>query len=272
MLERGISNPALEENTAGWISRYMQTLVTPTDFAVVTSAPQIPVVAQDVGTLHIRRASDLSVSSPLKQTMLQSVYNGGTDLISQCGKEALSAITAFQAAASGYVNSSGYGTDPLSQNFQIIAEMIKLRVGVQLAEVEYSQWDHHADEDGQFPDSVATLSAGLTSFWNDMTAAGLSTSVTVVVVSEFGRRVAANGSGGTDHGHGTVTLVLGGKVRGGKMYGKWLGLSPAVLSNGDIPVTTDQRAIFSEVLTATRGPISPSIFPGLPTYTPLGLI
>ena len=68
-------------------------------------------------------------------------------------------------------------------------------------------------------------------------------------MSEFGRRLKSNRSGGTDHGHGGVAMVLGGNIKGGKMYGKWPGLATHQLDNGvDLNITTDYRSIFSEIL------------------------
>jgi hypothetical protein len=98
--------------------------------------------------------------------------------------------------------------------------------------------------------------------------------VTVVVQSEFGRRVRENGSGGTDHGYGNPLLVLGGPVNGGRFYGTWAGLHPETLSPyfGDIPVTTDYRRVFAELLQKRMGHAAvDQVFPGFGNYTPLGL-
>jgi len=76
---------------------------------------------------------------------------------------------------------------------------------------------------------------------------------TVVTVSEFGRRVAQNGSGGVDHGHGSVMMVLGGGIVGGRVYGRWPGLAPAQLDNGDLRPTTDYRDVLGELVARRLG-------------------
>jgi len=98
--------------------------------------------------------------------------------------------------------------------------------------------------------------------------------VTVVVQSEFGRRVRQNGSGGTDHGYGNPLLVLGGPVNGRRFYGNWLGLNPEVLSPyfGDVPVTTDFRRVFTELLQKRMAHTrTAEVFPGYTGYSALGM-
>lgn len=96
--------------------------------------------------------------------------------------------------------------------------------------------------------------------------------LTVVVMSEFGRRLKANRSGGTDHGHGNVMLALGEGIRGGKMYGVWPGLSTEQLDNGvDLAITTDYRAVLAEILVKRgRYQAIDQVFPGF-SGSPLGL-
>ena len=99
--------------------------------------------------------------------------------------------------------------------------------------------------------------------------------VTVVVQSEFGRRVRANANGGTDHGYGNPMLVLGGAVNGRRFYGSWPGLNPETLSPtfGDVPVTTDYRRVMSEILIRRMGNANLSqVFPGYTGYAPLGIV
>ena len=148
--------------------------------------------------------------------------------------------------------------------------MIKLNIGLQVAEVEYTSWDTHVNQEPRFAACATVLSKGLGAFYNDIAAyAG---QVTVVVMSEFGRRVQSNASGGTDHGHGNVMLVLGGNVNGGRIYGDWMGLSGSVLDLGDVPVTTDYRSVLTEVITGIRGPLPAGVFPNFKPGPSLGLI
>src|SRR5690606_38134614 len=130
------------------------------------------------------------------------------------------------------------------------------------------------DGGGYYRDRVAELSAALAAFYGELTRTGEMARVTVVVQSEFGRRVRENGSGGTDHGYGNPLLVLGGPVNGGRFYGTWAGLHPETLSPyfGDIPVTTDYRRVFAELLHKRMGHATvDQVLPGFGNHTPLGL-
>ena len=148
--------------------------------------------------------------------------------------------------------------------------MIKINAGLRVAEVEYTNWDTHVNQQPRFTACASILSKGLGAFYNDIAA--YANQVTVVVMSEFGRRVQSNANTGTDHGHGNVMMVLGGRVNGGRIYGNWLGLAPSVLDLGDVPVTTDYRSVLSEVLAGTRGAVPAAVFPKFKAAAPLGLM
>ena len=95
-------------------------------------------------------------------------------------------------------------------------------------------------------EKLENLSSGLGALYADLE--DQMSRVTVVVMTEFGRRVAENGSAGTDHGHGGTMFVMGGNVNGGQVYTQWPGLSPGSLGNGDLPITTDYRDVLAEIL------------------------
>jgi uncharacterized protein (DUF1501 family) len=145
-------------------------------------------------------------------------------------------------------------------------------VGLQIASVDYGGWDTHERQANIFNNLTEGLSKSLGAFYNDI--ASYHKRVTVLVMSEFGRRLKANKSGGTDHGHGNVMLVLGGNVNGGKMYGKWPGLSNGQLDNNvDLAVTTDYRTVLSEVVVRRlRNKKLGYIFPGFKEYKPLNFL
>jgi uncharacterized protein (DUF1501 family) len=128
-----------------------------------------------------------------------------------------------------------------------VAQLLRADVGLQAAWVDFGIWDTHENQGGRMADLATRLGAGLAAFFEDMSRA--QRPVVVVALSEFGRRLRANKSNGTDHGHGGVAFVLGHGVRGGHMYGRWPGLESAQLDEGvDLAVTTDYRAILAGAL------------------------
>ncbi len=145
---------------------------------------------------------------------------------------------------------------------------------MQVACVDVGAWDMHAAmgtvDSGQMKTRLADLAAAVTAFTTDL--ADRMDGITVVTLSEFGRRVAENGSGGTDHGHGNCVFVIGGGVRGGRMYGHWPGLASSALVQGDLPGTTDYRQILAEIASQRMGvgPVG-EVFPGLKA-SPLGIV
>lgn len=121
---------------------------------------------------------------------------------------------------------------------------------VQTGFIAVGGWDTHANEGsatGQLANRLAPLGQGLAVLARQLGAAWQDT--TVLVMSEFGRTVHENGNGGTDHGHGNAMWLLGGRVAGGKVHGRWPGLDDSVLYEGrDLAVTTDFRQVLAEVL------------------------
>jgi len=142
------------------------------------------------------------------------------------------------------------GSGDLARTLASVARLAKMNVGLAAACVDHGGWDTHEGQPGRFANQVRQLSLGLAAFHEDMAAA--ERKVVIVVMTEFGRRLRSNKSGGTDHGHGGCWLVLGDHVRGGSMYGKWPGLATAKLDQGvDLAVTTDYRTVLAEALTTS---------------------
>jgi uncharacterized protein (DUF1501 family) len=175
---------------------------------------------------------------------------------------------------------AGWPTSSFARQLWTVAQSVRFNLGLRIATLDLGGWDTH---DGQgtagsgyhyYQNKIAELSEALTAFYNDLNTGGEAARVTVIVQSEFGRRVRQNGSGGTDHGYGNPMLVLGGPVNGRQFYGQWQGLDPQVLSPyfGDVPVTTDFRRVFSELLIRRMGNNKLSaVFPGYTGYTPMGI-
>ena len=164
----------------------------------------------------------------------------------------------------------------LGDQLATLARLIKTGAGLQVATLDYGGWDTHdyqGDQGtGQFGAQLDELGRSLAAFHRDLGA--LSTNVTVMVMSEFGRRLEQNSSQGTDHGHGSALFLLGGGVNGGKVYGDWPGLShDQLFDQADLAVTTDYRQVVSELLATRFGNPDPSyVFPGFTPGAAMGLV
>ena len=158
--------------------------------------------------------------------------------------------------------------------------MIKLDVGLRVATVDLGGWDTHNgqgdDGGGYFYGAVQNLARGLAALYTDLDGSGANNytrRLTVVVQSEFGRRLRQNADRGTDHGHGNFMMVLSGNATGG-IHGTWPGLANGQLFDGaDLEVTTDYRRVLSEVLIRRMCNAQlATIFPGYEGYEPLGVV
>lgn len=158
----------------------------------------------------------------------------------------------------------------LALALQSLVQAIGLDLGLRVATLDFGGFDTHVNQAGSLPPLIEELSACLAAFWQDL--GPRREEVTVVVMSEFGRRLRANQSGGTDHGHGNLLLVLDATQRGGRMYGTWPTLANSALDAGaDLAITTDYRHVLCEALVHALGPCDrAAIFPGF-SPLPLGL-
>lgn len=217
----------------------------------------------------------------------------GDSVLEAAGRDALAALAQLRPLdfdlydptnhPNGYQPAGGanYGSSSFGVQLRNVAQMIKANLGLNVATIDIGGWDTHqsqgnpANSYDNFGNQVQTLSEGLSAFYTDLAAGATNymTRVSVVVMTEFGRRVRENSSGGTDHGYGSVMLVLGGSVNGGQVYGNFLGLDQVNLFEyADVQVTTDYRRVLSEALIRRQG--NPNIyyaFPGYSGYSPLGI-
>lgn len=177
---------------------------------------------------------------------------------------------------------SGVGAT-LSKQAQLIANVAKREVGLQVATLDYGGWDTHENEgagdqanlgSNQYAARVDGLSQVLTALYADLAGSNIAHRMVVVVQSEFGRRVRENANRGTDHGSGNPMLVLGGRVAGGRLYGTFGGLQDGELfQNEDVATTTDTRRVLSEVVTRHLGNGDlATVFPGYAYPGPLGVM
>ena len=270
----------------GWLSRYIQSFhsgdIVPA-YALGTNVP-----SSLLGTMeqvNLKEMKDMKLEiNPAMLSILADMYSNGNSLVHRSGSSALRNIEYIKAAMKEGMNlesytphsSANYFTewpgDDLSRSFKTLAQLIKMEVGVKVATIDFDGWDMHDGQDWKFPKWTEALSRNLQAFYNDINA--YHKNVTIVMMSEFGRRLRANKNGGTDHGHGGVMMVLGGNVNGGKLYGTWPGLANGQLDNGvDLAVTTDYRTVLSELLVNRKlvTDFKP-IFPKFSSYTSLGII
>ena len=211
-------------------------------------------------------AAPIPIDRPPVDRAFSSLYSG-TDALSKAYQNGKKARQIVLADLNREMMTASRGAKSANDFVDDAAEVAKLMVGnaqTQLAFMEVGGWDTHINQLFRFErllpslgEGLATLVAGLEPIFND---------TVIVVMSEFGRTVKENGNEGTDHGYGNVMWLLGGAVRGGKVYGDWQGLNQSALfENRDLPVTTDFREIFSVILQQHLGVPSDRldrVFPG----------
>jgi len=162
-------------------------------------------------------------------------------------------------------NGAEFPKSRLGKNLEQIGQLIKANIGVEVLFVDCGGWDNHVNEggvQGQLSNLLRDLGQGLAAFHQDM--GDRMENIVVVTMSEFGRTARENGNRGTDHGHANCMFVMGGDVKGGKVYGKWPGLEDQQLNeNRDLFLTTDFRSVLSEILAKHIGvsDLKP-VFPG----------
>jgi uncharacterized protein (DUF1501 family) len=160
--------------------------------------------------------------------------------------EAVDLLSAAQIANYRPAPGADYPQSPLGQALRQIALLIKANVGLEVAFAESGGWDTHVQQAGTFTRQANDLAKAIHAFWTDLGT--YQDDVLLTTMTEFGRTVRENGSGGTDHGHGSCLFVVGNHVLGGKVHGEFPGLAQGALYEGrDLPVTTDFRAVFCEL-------------------------
>ncbi len=202
------------------------------------------------------------------ESTFERLYRTDTgDVVSSAADEAFEAVRRLRAIdPQRYATRGGieYPRGPLGESLRQIAQLIKADVGVEIAFADVGGWDTHVAQggvQGQLSARLRNLGTGIRALYDDL--GDRMEDVVILTMSEFGRTVAENGSGGTDHGHANCMLVLGGAVKGGQVLGDWPGLEREQLYEGrDLEVTTDFRDVFAEIAHAHLGANDlESIFP-----------
>ena len=186
------------------------------------------------------------------------LYRTGAGEVSAAAEEAFEAVRILETMDPGrYVPAGGaeYPSGDFGGSLRQIAQLVKADVGVEIAFADLGGWDTHVRQggvQGQLSGRFVQLSQGIRALYDDL--GDRMEDVVILTMSEFGRTVAENGSGGTDHGHANCMLALGGSVDGGRVLGDWPGLDREQLYEGrDLAVTTDFRDVFAEVVSGHLG-------------------
>ena len=270
--------PGIKATEDGWLNRALQAepvVATPSAFRAVTLGTQVPLtLAGRVPAIALNNLANFSVAgrgpqpSPISNAF-QAMYDASSDTVLQgTAQETFEAVKMLRSAdPARYQPAVGvvYPSTPFGNSLKQIAQLMKANLGVEAAFTDIGGWDTHQNQGaatGQLANRLNDFSNSIAAFWLDMGTDA--ENVTLVTMSEFGRTVRQNGTGGTDHGHANVMFVLGGQVKGGKVYGKWPGLANEQLNDGrDLTVTTDFRNVLGEVATKTLGSRNlETVFPG----------
>lgn len=291
-----LGTPGAKSSSTGWITRHLQSSPFSVNSAVFpalsTGGGQAMSLAGYSGAVAMNNPGDFNLDGwsnyvANQRTALRTFY-AGSGFLDAAARETLDTIDLIESTAPGdYTPANGaqYPNSSFSDNLQSIAQLIKMNLGLHVATIDLGGWDTHERQGNSPTDNdqlggylgqslLKPMSDALKAFIQDLDGScpNWAQRTTVVVMSEFGRRVAQNDNDGTDHGHGSAMLVLGGGIKGGQVYGPWPGLaSDQLYDHADLAVTTDYRQVLAEILQNNLGnPNVGTVFPGFTPSAPLG--
>ncbi|MEO8681930.1 MAG: DUF1501 domain-containing protein [Vicinamibacterales bacterium] len=278
------ATPGVKSTHDGWLNRYLAASAKAAagqaghdpeghnPLRAVALTQQMPRSLQgSAPALAMGSSADFAVTDMGAATSFESIYAAAKDkTLHGTAEEAFDAMRTLSKKTSGTyqpANGAVYPRSPFGQALQEIARLAKSDVGLEIAFAESTQWDHHVNEgaaNGQIANRLSDFSTSIAALAQDLGERMADT--VILTMSEFGRAVAENGGGGTDHGHGNAMFVIGGAVKGREVYGKWPGLATNERYEGrDLAVTTDFRDVFSEVVVNHLGADTATasrVFPG----------
>lgn len=265
--------PGLKATPDGWLNRALSGSPHPAPLRAVSLSPDVPRTLRGRNeVIAIGNIGDFQMKDAQAAAAFESMYGATADKIlngtARETFEAMGILASIQKTPYTPANSAKYPNGRLGQSLQQIARLIRADVGLEVAFADVGGWDTHVNETaaqphtGQLANLLRDFGDALAAFSQDM--GDRMADITLVTMSEFGRTVKENGDRGTDHGHANVMFVLGGAVRGGKVYGDWPGLEREQLYEGrDLNVTTDFRTILAELVGKRVGNRNiASVFPG----------
>ena len=269
--------PGVKITSDGWLNRTLQSELAAghspfRGIALGTSLPRI--LAGKAPAVAVSNVNGFSIAggnpaaAPLGNTF-EAMYAESVDsVLHSTGRETFEAVKMLKSAdPQRYTPAPGANYPPgrFGDALRQTAQLIKSNLGVQIAFTDIGGWDHHVNEgatEGQLATVLRDFSQSIAAFWTDL--GSITADTVLVTMSEFGRTARENGNRGTDHGHANVMFVLGGPVRGGRVYGRWPGLDPSQLNEGrDLALTTDFRRVLGEAVSRHLGNTNlTSVFPG----------
>jgi uncharacterized protein (DUF1501 family) len=268
--------PGMKATEDGWLNRTLHGLPAPSDqaaFRAIAMGPSLPrILSGGEPAVAINNINDFGVggrSNSSAANTFEAMYAQSVDsVLHGTGQETFEAVKMLKSAdPAKYTPAPGanYARGRFGDSLRQLAQLIKANLGVQVAFADIGGWDHHVNEgstQGQLANVLRDFSQSLSAFWIDL--GNLAEDTVVVTMSEFGRTARENGNRGTDHGHANVMFVLGGQVKGGKVYGRWPGLDQSQLYEGrDLALTTDFRQVIGEAVTRHMGNKNlAQVFPG----------
>jgi len=270
--------PGVKATEDGWLNRSLRSLPGSPDssaFRAIALGPSLPrILSGSEPAAAVNNINEFGVGGrnpnalPIANTF-EAMYEQSVDsVLHGTGQETFEAVKMLKAAdPSKYTPMSGanYPKGRFGDSLKQLAQLIKANLGVQVAFADIGGWDHHVNEgstQGQIANVLREFSQSLAAFWIDL--GNLAEDTVVVSMSEFGRTARENGNRGTDHGHANVMFVMGGPVKGGKVYGRWPGLEQSQLYEGrDLALTTDFRLVLGELVSRHLGNMElRTVFPG----------
>jgi uncharacterized protein (DUF1501 family) len=271
--------PGVKATEDGWLNRTLHDLpaaAQPSPFRAIALGPSLPrILSGNDPAVAMNNINDFSVGG-IKNTKpspaasaFEAMYDHSSDsVLHGTGEETFDAVKMLKSADPGKytpASNANYPKGRFGDSLRQLAQLVKANLGVQVAFADIGGWDHHVNEgaaEGQLANVLGDFSQSIAAFWNDLGDLGEDT--VVVTMSEFGRTARENGNRGTDHGHANVMFVLGGPVKGGKVYGRWPGLDQSQLYEGrDLALTTDFRQVIGEAVTQHLGNKNlAEVFPG----------
>ena len=270
------ATPGVKSTQAGWLNRYLQSKpdAQRSVFRAVSMTQNMPRVFQGPApTVSIANLNDFSIragrSSANVQNGFEAMYQQQmSDSLGETGKETFEAVNYLKQVNPNKhrpQNGAQYPRSPFGNSLLQIAQLIKSDVGLEVAFTDLGGWDTHVNQgnsQGQLANRLQDFANGIAAVATDL--GQKMDDVVILTMSEFGRTVRENGNRGTDHGHANAMLILGGGVKGGKVYGEWPGLKNDRLYEGrDLALTTDFRDVFGEVASRHLGTRNlQTLFPG----------